>query len=168
VRRNAIGFSRQQPATKNQQPLDSLRNVPYRICGVNERKASPRKAGRNVQTDASKGRRIMRTLISTFAGLALMAGVAPHLAAADVQQPQPQRTITVAGFQGRTITVVLPAQPSEATPAGPAYAVAVTAGQGAHVTVTVPGPSVDVVAAGKAPANGAGGQVTLLPTDAGN
>jgi hypothetical protein len=119
-----------------------------------------------VQDDVTKGRRIMRTLISAFAGLVLLAGgVVPQYAMADVQTPQPQRTIYVTAGQGGSLAVVLPATTGELTNAGPAQEVAVTAGQAGSINVVVPGPSLEVVAA-KASTNGAGeAKVTLQPTE---
>jgi len=111
----------------------------------------------------------MRTLLSAFAGFTLLAGVASHQASADVQVPQPQRTITVTTGQGGSMTLVLPRQADEVTHRGPSQPVAVTAGQAGSINVLVPGPSIEFLAAAKAPAKGTGGaQMTMLPTEGNN
>jgi hypothetical protein len=106
----------------------------------------------------------MRTLLSSLAGFALVAGVASHSAvAADIHQSQPQRTIFVTAGQGGTITIVLPPAVETPTNPGPAQTIAVTAGQAGSIAVIVPTPDADAVAA-KAPVKG-GTQMTVLPTE---
>lgn len=110
----------------------------------------------------------MRTAISMFAGLALLAGAAARPASAQAQDPQPLRTITLTAGQGGSLTIVLPEQVREAIHSGPAQTVVVTAGQAGSISTVVPGPSVEFVAAAKAPANGSGDAQTAALRTRGN
>jgi hypothetical protein len=108
----------------------------------------------------------MRTFISAVAGLALLTGVATQRAAADVQTPQPQRTITLTVGQGGDLTLVLPSEADTVTHAGPTRTIEVSAGQGGSISVELPGPGIETVAATKTPAQvPSGAQLTALPTN---
>ena len=109
----------------------------------------------------------MRTLISAFAGLALLAGVSSpvHAAAPDVPTTQPEYIIPFTAGQGGGMVFTLPATSEQRVTAGPSQAIAVTAGQAGSITVVVSGPGVDVVAQKPATQPAADERITLLPMD---
>jgi hypothetical protein len=105
----------------------------------------------------------MRSFVSAFAVLALLAGVSSvHAVAGEAQSSQAQTVGFTAG-QGGAMTVVLPSADEQRTTVAPTQTLAVTAGQAGNITIVLPSPSVDVVA--KSPAAKPGPQVTLLPTE---